>query len=401
MRKRIAFIDHSYRQKTQSITDITNLLGKYFDLDFYWDHYWKKGPRVNLEEISKKDYDIIIFFQVLYPIPLLNLLDCKNIILIPMYDGVSKVNNYTWLSYGHFKIISFCKFLHLKLRTLNIASKYFQFFLNPSDYGSEQNDFNKLRGFFWQRMGDITWNSVRQLISNNEFEKVYVHKATDPPGYNFVMPNAKERKKYNIQIIDWFNSKNEYLNIFNDINVYFSPRIYEGIGLSFIEAMTMGKCVIGSNTPTINEYIKDGVTGFLYNHKNPKALDLSKAEKMAENARQYCREGYDNWLKAEDEFIGFIDSMTSYQLKTSKIPDIQKKDRSFFEEQIRGKDDIINYLNRIIMSQSMLLKEYSEELKGLRARNMGFLNKLKRFLVRNIHRLMKAIFSPFKTAKKN
>ena len=51
--------------------------------------------------------------------------------------------------------------------------------------------------------------------------------------------------------------------------IYFAPRLYEGIGISFLEAMAMGKAVVAPDNPTMNEYVTHNVNGFLYKPGGP------------------------------------------------------------------------------------------------------------------------------------
>lgn len=65
--------------------------------------------------------------------------------------------------------------------------------------------------------------------------------------------------------------------------LYFAPRKYEGIGMSFLEAMASGRCVIAPDYPTMNEYIKNGETGYLYNFKRPQKIkfdDIKNSKKI-------------------------------------------------------------------------------------------------------------------------
>ena len=83
-------------------------------------------------------------------------------------------------------------------------------------------------------------------------------------------------EKYNIKIIDWFESKEEYINTIKFVDVYFAPRIYEGIGLSFLEIMSYGKYIVAFNNPTMNEYIINQKNGFLFDFKTTDIVNFSK-----------------------------------------------------------------------------------------------------------------------------
>ena len=46
--------------------------------------------------------------------------------------------------------------------------------------------------------------------------------------------------------------------------IYIASRPYEGIGMSFLEAMADGRCVVAHDNTTHNEYIEHGKNGFLF-----------------------------------------------------------------------------------------------------------------------------------------
>lgn len=61
-------------------------------------------------------------------------------------------------------------------------------------------------------------------------------------------------------------------HILKSIDVFVLPTLQEALGTSFLEAMAMGKPVIGSEVDGVGEVIKDGVNGYLVEPNNPVAL---------------------------------------------------------------------------------------------------------------------------------
>lgn len=104
-------------------------------------------------------------------------------------------------------------------------------------------------------------------------------------------------------------------NILNSIDLFVLPTLQEALGTSFVEAMAMGRPLIGTDVGGVGELIKDGVNGYLVKPEDSPGLanaiirtlqDKEKAEMMGmqgmEIARQYftsgrmCREMYDLYL---------------------------------------------------------------------------------------------------------
>ncbi|MDM8554073.1 glycosyltransferase [Desulfococcaceae bacterium HSG7] len=307
--KKLAYIDHSFHIKSTATLFLINILKKYYEVEIFWDEFYSSGLRVDLGKIAAQKFDTLILFQQLdvYTIDELESLNCDNIILIPMYDACFGYSDEYWLVYRNFKFINFSKTLHLKLKKLGIVSVYFQYFLNPVISKQQNQNFTKLNGFFWQRTGDITWNQIKTIVKKTDFNKIHIHTAVDPPGYPIVLPSKHETEKYNVTVSDWFPEKDDYFKLISDTNVFFAPRPHEGIGMSFIEAMTMGQCVVAPDNPTMNEYITHGVNGLLYDPKAPRSLDFSDIETLSVNAKKYMYKGYRKWIKSEKKLIRFID----------------------------------------------------------------------------------------------
>ena len=60
--------------------------------------------------------------------------------------------------------------------------------------------------------------------------------------------------------------------ILKSIDIFVLPTLQEALGTSFVEAMAMGKPVIGTDVGGVSEVIKNGVNGYLVEPDNPLAL---------------------------------------------------------------------------------------------------------------------------------
>jgi glycosyltransferase involved in cell wall biosynthesis len=66
--------------------------------------------------------------------------------------------------------------------------------------------------------------------------------------------------------------RNDVPDILKSIDVFVLPTLQEALGTSFIEAMAMGKPVIGSDVGGVGELIKDGENGYLVKPDDPSDL---------------------------------------------------------------------------------------------------------------------------------
>jgi glycosyltransferase involved in cell wall biosynthesis len=56
------------------------------------------------------------------------------------------------------------------------------------------------------------------------------------------------------------------------MDVFAFPSLMEGLGLAIIEAQAMGLAVVASDVGGVYTLIKDGISGFLVQPRDPKAL---------------------------------------------------------------------------------------------------------------------------------
>lgn len=313
--KRAAFIDHSFKIRSKSNAFLVDLLKLEYQVDFYWDASWNRGPGIELEEIGSKEYDLVIFFQMLPESDeALEEAGIRNAVLVPMYDQCFWLPNREWKKVSGQKFINFSRHLHERMENLGLNSLYAQYFCEPfRDMRPVRTE--KLRGFFWQRYDLVNWNHISSLIKHSDFERVHIHKAIDPPGYEFYPPTEYETGHYGITMTEWLEDQSDYLDMMREADVFFAPRKYEGIGLSVIEAMAMGRCVVAPDCPTMNEYIRHGWNGILYDLEKLKPLDFSTIRDIAGNAVATVEEGHRRWLQDRERILGYCERPLPMQRK--------------------------------------------------------------------------------------
>lgn len=298
--KKIVYIGHSYHDKTQSTAFLINYLKEHFEVTVILDETWQGKAPPNLNFIDDS-YLGVIFFQNIYSPEIINKIKNKNIIFCPMYDGSGALPNDYWLQYKNIKFLNFSKTLHKKLINLGLNSFYLQYFPRPSKFCAG----NMRKIFFWQRLTHININTVEQLFTNENKLKIHLHKAIDPQ-HSFIEPTKGQEQKFSISYSTWFKNKEELLNLIKKSAIYVAPRENEGIGLSFLEAMAMGKAVVAVNNPTMNEYIRHNQNGYLFDLDNPKKLNLLNLETIQRNAFKCIKNGHRKWLKNKIKIINFI-----------------------------------------------------------------------------------------------
>lgn len=308
--KNVLYLGHNYHLKTKSTLFLMDMLKERYNVDFVsFDPY--KNQYEGIEETQGKQYDILLVFQVMPPVAFLeSKIAYEQGVFVPMYDYIITRNYDPWPEYRHFKIINFSRTAHEELVRRGYESYYIQYFPKPA--GDEPlGDEHSI--FFWQRMQRINISTVDALFSEHKIDHIHIHKALDP-NQRFVEPD--DQMAYKISYSEWFDTKEDMREIMLKSAWYIAPREYEGIGMSFLEAMAAGRCVVASNTPTMNEYIQDGVTGFLYDIDNPLPLSAGSIRDIQLNAKKYIADGYEKWEKDKHEIINWIETKKEEPLVT-------------------------------------------------------------------------------------
>lgn len=308
---RIAYVDHSYHQKTLSNQFLSDILRRHgHTVDFFWDDTWNHGQGIEFDKVA--NYDAIIMFQACcFPKNQYYRLKHDNVIHIPMFDqfgihrgGVENFCDY-WESFQGCKILSFSTAVHSIATFFGLRSFHTRYYQPPESLNSIPHE--GLHGFFWLRHEKhVSWPLVRKLIANTRFDSLHIHIAPDPHTPQPTLPTYEEVARYNITTSTWFADKQDFLKVLKRANVFFAPRAEEGIGQSFLEALARGQCVVARDNGTMNEYITHGINGLLYSAEDPKPLDFSNIYELGRNALRSVEAGYDRWQAQEKRLVDFI-----------------------------------------------------------------------------------------------
>lgn len=326
---RIAYIDHSFHQKTVSTKFVPDALrAAGHEVDFFWDEGWCGGAKVAWAAVEH--HDVVVMFQSFCdtkgrPFGQLH----KNVVYIPMLDqfamwiGQRPAMTPFWGAFQGAKVLNFSSALHAMTLAAGIDSHYARFYPEPLPQLPQACE--GLHGFFWvRRNDDISWPLIKQLLGTTRFDSFHLHLATDPGTTPASLPTEEDIRRFNITTSTWFDDKAEFEAVVAKANVFFAPRLGEGIGQSFLEAMNRGQCVVAANQGTMNEYILHGLNGLLYNHLKPTPLDFRHAHQLGAAGRASLVEGRKAWLSALPDVVEFIvqPSMSEQQLakKTGQQP---------------------------------------------------------------------------------
>lgn len=271
-------LDHVCHQKTKSFDFFIDILkSNGFSVDvFYYDRHYRVKP--SKEKISWAD--VIVYLEFL-PSRYRLIFWGKRTVFLPMYDN-EWGSKWQWrrIALSGIGVISFSRKISSHARQQGVTNILdVQFFLNPNQFPQERGE--RKRVFLWER-GDIDRKTAEVLFPPNE-------------GYVF---DIKRR--------DEFLDREHYLRRISLCDIMIAPRRKEGIGMVFLEAMAMGKCVVAHNDATMNEYIQDGESGILFCADDPREVPYAIVSHVRDRIRAFSKQLWSHWQDDAARIAPFV-----------------------------------------------------------------------------------------------
>ena len=317
MFKKLAFIGHPHHTVTRSSDFLVTLLREAgCDVDCYYDdvHYAvPTGAKFDhsvtdlLAGESFRDYDSFIVWQTSKIAELLLSKGC-DVTFAPMWDDARQLPDAFWPSVSHGRILSFSAALHAKLCRNGIASHYFQYYPEPAT-GAKNLSFDTKTAFFWLRRPKsiVSERNLARIIKNAGVENMYLHNVPDIEEERADSFPALEAVVDKLSVSTWFDKKQDLIDLINSANFYISPREYEGIGMSFLEALARGQVVIGCKRSTYTDYVTHEVNGLVTNFNEPlRSYSDAEFEAMSRRALEGVEEGYARWRDNQPRLIALF-----------------------------------------------------------------------------------------------
>lgn len=251
---RIAYVEHPHHQKTNS----TEFFRKEVES---LGHELVRILRDSFNLETAKEFDRLILFQADDCIPIAVAAD-KFCLVIPMLDESLTRNSGFFRVGGKLQFLSFSPNLHQFLNLSGARSHFVQYWPEPTAK-AQKDEFNV---FFWERIPvQVSVQDVFRWFKemNPSFT---IRRHLDPGQISLDPIHLQLNVRVEILKNDWL-SHDHYLKILDKASVFVAPRRWEGIGLSSLEALSRGIPVVGLASPTLSEYIENGVTGVLINDK--------------------------------------------------------------------------------------------------------------------------------------
>lgn len=273
---KLLFIDHECHKKTRSAEFFLEVVRRGVGVD---EHYYANHYRTGADDVISS-YDGAIIWE--FPVSRKRFyFPGKVNVFVPMYDN-------EWASFWQWKriawsgmgVISFCDKVSAHARRCGVKNILdVRYFPDPAAFPQAQGDPKRV--FLWER-GEIDRATAERLF---------------PPSQGYV---------FDVKKVDEFLDRDAYLERLSKCGIVIAPRRKEGIGMAFLEAMAMGKCVVANNDATMNEYIMDGETGVLFSADEVRPVSAESVSRVIASADTSAARLRARWLADAEKINDFI-----------------------------------------------------------------------------------------------
>ena len=214
------------------------------------------------------DFDLYVFWQhdfLAYPF----IKARRRTVVVPMLDGSGHHPGTHWNRLSSALFISFSSNLHDFIRFRGGKSLLLRFAMKPGPYSNPSAE----QVYFWPRPQSTNSLSIleaRKLADLIDPDLPLVIRVGEGGlaalGIQAVGQGLKRLEYRSVK------DRDEHLELVSQSLALVAPRRVEGIGMSFIEALAMGRAVLGLDSPTLNEYVQHGKNGVIWSQPVDKLL---------------------------------------------------------------------------------------------------------------------------------
>jgi hypothetical protein len=301
---RVGFCGHPYHRTTGSSRFILEALRTLGSVE----EHWPEDEVLELEPLLDGGYDAVVVWQTESAALRLAQAGLSNVTFFPMYDSCHAYPDSYWRRLSGAKVVSFSSTLHARLQRLGVRVRFARYY--PEIPAERADDGPDLAGYFWLRHQDVSWATIAALVRQAPFRRFTLHDAPDPSPGQLARPGAEDAARLKLRRTAWFPARAQAQADLLAHNVYFAPRLREGIGMSFLEAMALGFLVVAPDRPTMNEYVVSGVNGLLYDPAAPAPLEFAEHRRMGRRAREGVAAGRERWCRSLPALLDLVATPT-------------------------------------------------------------------------------------------
>lgn len=198
------------------------------------------------------------------------------LVWIPMWDHARIYSKAWWNSLSpDLRVVAFSEPVRQRAEAAGLQTLKLTYFMDPAQ-SPPANWTGERVALYWNRTGMLAPAALERFCGALSISKLFFRDQLDPrisERLHYALPpRLGDTEVVSIEPRD----REEYLEVTEMANVMIAPRTCEGVGLTFLEGMARGCCVLGYDAPTMNEYIRDGHNGLLFrshhSRRRPAAL---------------------------------------------------------------------------------------------------------------------------------
>jgi hypothetical protein len=198
------------------------------------------------------------------------------IVWVPMWDDFSTIpqSYLNKMPKKNIRVLAYSQYVYQRSMDAGLNSLLVKYFINPNLLPIKEFNRDRIL-FYWNRRGLIGPEFIAKFCKVLEISKLIFLSKVDPgvdPSYSYYLPG--KFGKTTIEQYTNFLPHEEYLKLLNQSNIFIAPRLSEGVGLTFLEALARGCAVFALDFPTMNEYICHKKTGYLFPFSKTQLIHL-------------------------------------------------------------------------------------------------------------------------------
>ncbi len=254
-----------------------------------------------IESLDFSSFDAVVLWQVDFLARFFLSRGCATIV-VPMLDASAGLPSVHWVSMKGALIISFSRDIHILASRNGISSVYVRYFPQALVSGWDQ-DFGRsepLSLFFWERNPSSSLDAARVIRSFSPLvDHIHIHRSGKRLSGKLLSLDGLAGLSQGARVTcsSWFSNRESLQRVLLASQIYVAPRLCEGIGHAFLEAMAAGRLVVAHDAGTHSDYISHGRNGYLVDFEkrvSASRLDFSLAarsairERLAVDVRRYA-----------------------------------------------------------------------------------------------------------------
>jgi hypothetical protein len=302
---------------------------------------WDENPALPMQYFAQDRKRPLLFCQLPPPATLLEQSDAR-LAWIPMWDEVASWPSTFWQSLPKtVRIIAFCEPVEQQARLWGLPCLRLRFFLDPALVEPVSHGNNR-RLLYWNRIGLYSQGALARICRDLEIAEL-VHVFRPDPRYastDLLLPERIGRT--DVSTIREVLPEKDYARLLASCNLALAPRPVEGVGLTVLQSMVRGACVLAYDGPATNEYVVHGHSGHLFRSYSRRVHNWRKSlgkrwhrltgkrrpylyhmvgvgqigsalrridpEQLGVTARQEHELGYARWNSGLEEYASFLGS---------------------------------------------------------------------------------------------